>query len=318
VISFDIVIVNWNSGEQLQECVQSVLQADESNSLLKKIIIVDNASSDNSLEVLKEKSLQNILIFENSENLGFGKACNQGAKSSTSDFILFLNPDMLLFESTFTNLFRTISIDKRDNIGIYGIQLLDEEHKIQKSCARFPSLWNFIVRALGLNKINPTIFQSYTMENWNHKSTLEVDQVIGAFFMIKRDLFEKLNGFDERFFVYYEELDLSKRISLLAYKTLYVSESQAYHKGGGTSESVKAKRLFYNTRSKLIYTFKHLGSFQGFLLLFITYTIEPFSRMFFLLLRRKFREIPDMLHGFIMLYRDTFNIMLLIREKNES
>jgi len=147
------------------------------------------------------------------------------------------------------------------------------------------------------------------MEDWDHNDTREVDQVMGAFFMIKRELFEELNGFDERFFVYYEELDLSKRVKDAGYKTMFVAEAKAYHKGGGTSEQVKAKRLFYNTRSRLIYAFKNFGIFKGLVLMLFTFLVEPFTRMVFFLLKSNLGEIKEMLKGFGMLYKDSFNII---------
>jgi len=306
--SFDIVIVNWNSGSQLKECIDSIQKADKSQCSLEKIIVVDNASSDNSIALLSQ-NVQNLKIIQNDENLGFGKACNQGAFESKSEFILFLNPDMLVYETTFLNLFEYIKMNAKAEEAIYGVQLLDEEKNIQKSCARFPTLWSFTVRSLGLNKLNSKVFKSYTMEDWKHENTQNVNQVIGAFFMVKREIFEKLNGFDERYFVYYEELDFSKRVHALGYKTLYVTESQAYHKGGGTSEQVKAKRLFYNLRSRMIYAFKHFGVLQGFVTLFLTLFIEPTTRVVFLLLKGKFSEVFESFRGFFMLYKDIFNII---------
>jgi hypothetical protein len=216
---------------------------------------------------------------------------------------------MLLFRDTFRNLFNYIDTHSREDVAIYGIQLLDDNKNIQKSCARFPTFLHFINRSLGLNKLNPTLFPSYTMEEWNHKTTQEVDQVMGAFFMIRRDLFVQLKGFDERFFVYYEELDLSKRVNEIGFKTLFVSEAQAYHKGGGISQNVKAKRLFYNIRSRLLYAFKHFGLLEASFLMFFTLIIEPLTRSIFLLFRADFHELKEMFDGFILLYKDSINIL---------
>jgi len=129
--------------------------------------------------------------------------------------------------------------------------------------------------------------------------------------MIKRDLFIRLNGFDERFFIYYEELDLSKKIKDQGYKTLFVSEARAYHKGGGTSDQVKAKRLFYNTRSRIIYGLKHFGPLQGIFLLLFTFLIEPISRIFLLVMNGKYSDIIENLKGFWMLYKDSYRIIKL-------
>ena len=308
--SFSIVIVNWNSGSQLSECVQSISSSLKDNCALNKIIVVDNASVDDSLQVL-DKNLDNLMIIQNKENNGFGKACNQGANYASGDFILFLNPDMLVFEDTFTNLFAYIDKNKDDKTAIYGVQLVDDNNHIQKSCARLPKLSSFMIRSLGLNKVSSTYFKSYTMENWDHSETKIVDQVIGAFFMIRKSTFEFLNGFDERFFVYYEELDLSKRVKDSGQTTVYVTEAKAYHKGGGTSENVKALRLFYNTRSRLIYALKHFGFLKGILLLLFTFIVEPISRTAFLILKGKYSEIVENLKGFGLLYKDTFNIIRL-------
>ena len=297
-----IVIVNWNSREHLKNCLKSIEKAKKDNFYLRKIIIVDNASEDNSLDRIEEINLP-IETIKNPENYGFAKACNIGAKRAEGDFILFLNPDTLVFEDTFTNLFNFIYKYDKPDIGIYGIQLLDENGNIQKTCAKFPNLWNLIVRTVGLDTINPKIFKSYRMEDWDHKETREVNQVIGAFFLVKKYLFEELNGFDEDFFVYFEELDFSKRAYNLGYKTVYITEAKAYHKGGGTSEKVKGKRLFYNAQSRVIYAFKHLGFMEGLIVMFFSWFIEPIFRTIFLILNRKLNEVPELIKGYFYLYK---------------
>lgn len=308
--TFDIVIVNWNSGTQLKECIESVNNAEKTNCTLNEIIVVDNASVDDSLKVLDE-NFENLIIIQNKENNGFGKACNQGADYASGDFILFLNPDVLVFQDTFTHLFTYIDNNKDDKVSVYGVQLVDENNTIQKSCARIPNLWNFIVKSIGINKINSNIFKSYHLENWAHRETVKIDHVIGAFYLIDKKIFNTLNGFDERYFVYIEDLDLSKRLKDSGRDTVYVTEAQAYHKGGGTSENVKALRLFYSTRSRLIYAFKHFGFLQGMLLLLFTFIVEPISRTVFLILKGNYPEITENLKGFSLLYKDTFNIVRL-------
>lgn len=311
----DIITVNWNSGDQLKDCVESVMKSLFDNSILNKVIVVDNDSEDNSLELVEALNYEKLEIIKNQDNLGFGKACNIGAKNSQSDFILFLNPDAMVYEDTFQKLFDYIEKNDTKDVAVYGVQLIGDDGKVQRNCAKVPSLSSFINRSLGLNKLNPKLFPSYTMQDWDHLDTREVDQVMGAFFMIKKDIFEKLNGFDERFFVYYEELELSKRIKDIGYKTIFVAQAQAYHKGGGTSEQVKAKRLFYNTRSRLIYGFKHFGFFKGLFLMFFTFVVEPITRVIFSILKGKRGEIVETFKGFGMLYKDTFNIIKLGMQK---
>jgi len=218
---------------------------------------------------------------------------------------------MLIYKDTFLNLFDYIQENDTEDIAVYGIQLFDKIGNIQRSCARLPSPWNMIVRSTGLNKLNKNIFKTYAMDDWSHKQTKTIDHVMGAFYLIKRNIFNNISGFDERYFVYIEDLDLSKRIMDNGYKSIYVTESQAYHKGGGTSENVKAKRLFYSTRSRIIYGFKYFKLIQASCLLILTFTVEPFTRIIFLLLKRQYSEISETFKGFRMLYKDIFNIIKL-------
>lgn len=310
--TFDIVIVNWNSGDQLKDCVESVMKSSFDNSTLKKVIVVDNDSKDDSIELAERLNFDKLKIIKNKDNLGFGKACNSGVKNSQSDFILFLNPDAMVYEDTFHKLFDYIEKNDNSDVVVYGVQLIGDDGKVQRTCARFPNLLNFLVKVLGLNKLNSKYFETYHLEEWNHNETKQIDHVIGAFYLIKREIFNSINGFDERYFVYFEDLDLSKRVHDSGYKTMYISEIQAYHKGGGTSEQVKALRFFYSTRSSLIYSFKHLGIFKSIIFMFFVYFIEPFTRTAFLVLKRSsFSEFLEQYKGFGLLYKDTFNIIKL-------
>jgi len=311
--TFDIVIVNWNSGNQLKECIKSIQSAEFTNCVLNKVIIVDNDSKDNSIELVRELNFDKLEIIQNKENLGFGKACNIGAKLAQEDFILFLNPDTKVYKDTFQKLFNIIKNNHDTNIAVYGIQLIGDDGKVQRTCARFPTAKHFIIRSLGLNKLNPRLFPSYTMEDWDHKETRETNHVIGAFFLLKRHLFERLNGFDERFFVYIEDLDFSKRAHGLGYKAIYITESKAYHKGGGTSEKVKDKRLFYLLRSQIIYSYKHFNLLTATFVLFLTVFIEPVSRIIFLTLKGSFTEIKEVLKAYKMLYSDMLNILRVVK-----
>lgn len=304
--------MNWNSDDQLKDCVKSVMKSSFDNCTLNKVIVVDNNSRDDSIELAEKLNFKKLEIIKNKDNLGFGKACNIGAKDSLSDFILFLNPDAMVYEDTFHKLFDYIEKNDNSDVVVYGVQLIGDDGKVQRTCARFPKLRNFLVRVMGLNKINQEFFKSFSMEDWNHNEIKQVDHVIGAFYVIKRELFNNIQGFDERYFVYFEDLDLSKKVHNQGHKIVYLSDVKAYHKGGGTSEQVKALRFFYSTRSSLIYSFKHLGIFKSIIFMFFVYFIEPFTRTAFLVLKRSsFSEFLEQYKGFGLLYKDTFNIIKL-------
>jgi GT2 family glycosyltransferase len=299
-----IIIVNWNSGNQLYEVIKSINENDLK--LISSLIIVDNASIDDSL--LKINSLENnvfpIYIIKNTENKGFGTACNQGAKLSTSDYLLFLNPDTRLFANSLSIPFTYMQHIKNADVGICGIQLIDETGHVSRTCARFPSVRIFIAQILGLSKLSSFKTLGQHMGEWDHNTNREVDQVIGAFFFIRHSIFKALNGFDERYFVYFEEVDVSYRARLAGWRSVYIASAQAFHAGGGTSSQVKAHRLFYSLRSRLLYGFKHFSPSRAWTLMVVTLLVEPITRSVFSLLRGGFTDLRNTLKGYGMLWRE--------------
>ncbi|MDO9424798.1 MAG: glycosyltransferase family 2 protein [Methylobacter sp.] len=268
----DAVIVNWNAGIQLRECVDSVIQ--HGHSYINRIIVIDNGSTDGSENAVE--GLPNVTLIRAGFNLGFGKACNLGAAQASTDFILFLNPDARLFADTLAGAFSFMQRPENAKVGICGVQLIDEQGHIARSCTRFPSACGFAVHATGLDRIIPKL--GHFMSDWDHTSTRQVDQVIGAFFLLRRTVFNALHGFDETFFLYFEDLDISYRAKQMGWSSTYFAEVKAFHAGGGTSKQVKAKRLFYTLRSRTLYAFKHFSPVAATMVLLVTLFVEPLSR----------------------------------------
>jgi len=306
----DIVIVNWNSADQLRQAVESIVAF--GGNLVKTVIVVDNNSSDFSLKKLElmGKNLSfSLKLIKNDINRGFGSACNQGAKLSTSDYLLFLNPDTRLFSNSLAAPLNFMRQSINANVGICGIQLMDEFGHVSRTCSRFPSVRLFASQAFGLNKISWLSSWSQHMGEWNHDIERDVDQVIGAFFFIRHSVFEQLQGFDERFFVYFEEVDVSYRALQAGWRSVYLVNAQAFHAGGGTSQQVKAARLFYSLRSRLLYGFKHFSRFSAWALLVVTLLVEPFSRAIFSFLRGGEQDIKNTIKGYGMLYQELTEIL---------
>lgn len=308
--SLDIIIVNWNAGKQLYDCLISIQNTLKDGFSLCNVIVVDNASIDDSFEGLSEIGIP-LKVLKNKTNLGFAAACNQGASKSKADYLLFLNPDTILFEKSLSIPIKFMSKKENAEIGICGIQLIDEEYKIHKSCCQFPENKHFLNRITGLNYLFPKNFNTHFMTDWDHNNNLFVDHVIGAFYLIRKDLFKKANGFDERYFVYLEDLDLSYRISKLGYKVLYLADINAFHKGGGTSEQVKAKRLFYSIRSRIIYGFKHTKLASAVILFLATLFIEPISRIGLGVIKLSSKDVKEVIKAYGMLIKDIPNIVRL-------
>lgn len=293
----DIIIVNWNSGAYLKKCIDSILDTDNANHT-GSVFIIDNNSSDSSLDKLPANN--KITITRNKENIGFSRACNQGFKLCTSFYVLLLNPDTQLFDYTISDCIKFM--DEKNDIDILGCQLLNDHGEISHSCSRFPSPLGIFRDSTGLSRIAPTVFKpGIIMFEWDHKESRFVDQVMGAFMFMRKSIFEKVGYFDERFFVYYEEVDFSKRLSEIGGKSFFDAEIKAIHSGEGTTSSVKAFRLFLNLRSRLQYAKKHF-KFGGYLLVWVcTYCVEPFTRTLFLLSNGKSGEIKQMFEGYKLL-----------------
>lgn len=266
-----IVIVNWNAGDQLADAIESIALCHAN--LIASVIIVDNASEDNSLSFANTVAAKlpfPIHIICNKQNLGFAAACNQGAAQAKSEFILFLNPDTRLFTDSLTRTISFMLQAENVEIGICGIRLLDEQGSFSTSAARFPTLQVMAGKILGLNKLFPTKFPAHLMNLSDLSGSGYVDQVIGAFFLIRKKVFDQCNGFDERFFVYFEEVDLSLRAKQLGYSSYFLSDVSAFHKGGGCSDQVKTERLFYSLRSRMFYAQKHYSDLEFAALVLLT------------------------------------------------
>lgn len=275
-----IIIVNWNSGLQLRDCIASISQ--HGGKFVEKVIVVDNGSVDGSDASVE--NISDVTLIRAGINLGFGKACNLGAQGAKSEYLLFLNPDAALYADTLPVALAFMQDLANSRVGICGVQLLDEAGHESRSCARFPSAVSFVAHAVGLDRFFPRL--GHFMAEWDHTQTRQVDHVIGAFFLVRRELFKALHGFDERFFVYLEDLDFSYRARQASWRSVYLVDAKAFHAGGGTSNQVKARRLFYSLRSRLLYAFKHFSCIGAVGVLLATLLVEPMSRSILSLIRR--------------------------------
>ncbi|MEW6719239.1 MAG: glycosyltransferase family 2 protein [Thermodesulfobacteriota bacterium] len=299
-MSVDVVVVNWNSGRQLRACIESVLEFGDG--LVGRIVVVDNGSTDDSLELGPAGG--GVTVVRAGGNLGFAKACNAGAAGAAGDYLLFLNPDVRVLRGALAAVCRFMEGAGAAAVGICGVKLVGEDGKVQRGCARFPGWLHMLSIASGANALLPSLFPGHLMADFDHERSRAVDHVIGAFYFVRRGLFEELGGFDERFFVYLEDLDFSLRARKSGRAAYYLAEAEAFHKGGGTSEQVKAHRLFYSLRSRLLYAFKHFGRGQAWCVSAVTLLLEPFPRLLRAAARRSGAEALDTLRGYAMLWGD--------------
>jgi len=293
----DIIIVNWNSGRLLQDCLESISREKDTDYLLSRVVVVDNASSDGSCDRLQGSGLPLTLIF-NDKNCGFAKACNQGACLSEATYLLFLNPDTVLFGNTIGNSISFLNDPSHTRIGICGVRLLDEVGSPMTSCARLPTLRILFGKMTRLSRVLPGLFPPHLMGPEECIRSREVEQVIGAYFLVRRKLFEELNGFDERFFLYFEEVDFSLRARQKGYFSYFLADTYLYHKGGGSSEKARSKRLYYSLQSRIRYGNKHFSRLEAFTLLMLTLTVELVSRLLWGILTLSSSRLKETIEGY--------------------
>ena len=295
-----IVIVNWNSGQYLRRCLES-LEVCEGLTRIGRVVVVDNNSHDNSCLNLPMLSVPFRLI-QNQANLGFAAACNQGAAICETTYLLFLNPDTVLHANSLQVPLEYLDNPQHSDLGICGIQLTDEAGRVSRTCSRLPTCTSLFAMATRLHSLLPRLFLPHFMKEWDHLTTREVEQVIGAFFVVRRDLFEKLHGFDEQFFVYFEEVDFCQRARILGSRTMFLADAQAEHVGGGCSQQIRGRSLFYSLRSRVLYAQKHFNRIQSMLVGFSTFVLEPVIRIATMLVSFKLKNIGPLSYGFSLLW----------------
>lgn len=248
-MDLSIIIVNWNTCDLLRQCLKSVY--DTVHGLSFEVIVVDNGSSDGSVEMVRREFPQVVLI-ENRENLGFARANNQAIHISRGDLALFLNSDAFLRTDAVQQLVRTMR--DHPDVGIAGPALFFPDGRVQASHSPLPSLRSETMSLLGLDRLPRRIAVVDSKCGY-----FETGGVSGACFVSRRQVFDEIGLFDEGFFMFSEEIDLCYRAWIAGWKVVHVPTAHVYHVGGG-STGTTAKRLLMLYRSKLRYFSKHFGA----------------------------------------------------------
>jgi GT2 family glycosyltransferase len=256
-LTISVIIVNYNVRYFLEQCLYSIRSAARGTSV--EVIIVDNNSTDDSEAYLKER-FPEVIYQTNPENTGFAKACNQGLALAGGDYILFLNPDTLLPENAFETCTRFF--EKHPAAGALGVRMIDGTGAFLKESKRsFPTPLTSLYKLFGLSLVFPhsRVFGRYHLGHLNEHENHEVDVLAGAFMFIPRRVLNLVGSFDEVFFMYGEDVDLSYRIQAAGYKNYYIAETTIIHfKGESTKRgSLNYVRLFYSAMN--IFVRKHYG-----------------------------------------------------------
>ncbi|WP_294961023.1 glycosyltransferase family 2 protein [uncultured Fibrobacter sp.] len=253
--SCSVIIVAYNSCDFIPACLKSVRDACEG--LDSQIIVLDNGSTEPILPEIKN-FFPEVEWIDSDTNLGFGKGCNLAEKKATKPFLFFINPDTVISRDSFKRMLEFM--EEHPDAGTVGCRILNEDGSIQWACRRsFPTIISAVSKTIGLAAMFPKnkLLASYNMTYADPDEMIEVDAISGSFFCIKRDLYESLNGFDEDFFMYGEDLDLCFRTKAAGFKNYYTPATNILHFKG---QSCRTRRWgsyvdFY--KAMLIFVKKH-------------------------------------------------------------
>ena len=255
-----IIIVNYNVRQLLAQCLESVYNAigqDPSLPAAAEIFVVDNASTDGSREELPT-AFPGVHFIWNAHNVGFGKANNQAIPLISGKYVLFLNPDTLISPDCFT---RCIAfMDTHADAGALGVRMLDGQGLFLKESKRgYPSAMTSFFKLSGIAALFPgsRIFARYYLGHLSESENHPVEILSGAFMLVRKETLDKTGGFDERFFMYAEDIDLSYRITLAGYQNYYLAEASITHlKGQSTPRDRVHLDLFYQAMIQFVEKYK--------------------------------------------------------------
>ena len=253
-MDLSIIIVNWNTRHLLCQCIDSLTQT------LKKIdaeiFVVDNGSTDGSVAAVRER-FPGVRLIENPVNIGFARANNQAISVSNGEYLLLLNPDTRVKDEAIPTMLSFMSSHVR--AGLVGAQLLNADGSKQNSIANFPSLTTELLNKSLLRRLFPEKFPG---KERDYPSPVEVDSVIGACMLVRRETVEQVGLLDEGYFLFLEETDWCFRVKKAGWKIYHIPEAEIFHFQGKSAEAQKAKARIEYYRSRYHYFRKNRGGFQ--------------------------------------------------------
>ncbi|MFH1610854.1 MAG: glycosyltransferase family 2 protein [Patescibacteria group bacterium] len=276
-MKLSIIIVSWNVCELTLKCIKSVFRYLKNIDF--EVFVVDNNSKDNTVKELenfkKNNNLNNLILIKNKNNLGFAKANNQAIKQATGDYILLLNPDAELIDN---NIIKLINfIQSGEKIGVIGPKLLNTNKTLQRSCRRFPKLLDqFFIQLKFYNFFPDKIkgIRKYFMLDFNHDEVKEVDQIMGAAMLIKKQVLDEVGLFDEKFWSTFEEVDLCKRIKDKGWKIHFNPECNIIHHKEQSFKQMASLRKQINFNHSL---YRYFKKHKPFYQLFILWFLQPIN-----------------------------------------
>ena len=249
-----IIIVSWNTREILHNCLKSIYE--QTRAIRFEVILVDNASTDSSQEMVRLEFPQ-VTIIANNVNRGFAGANNQGIAIANGRYVLLLNPDTVVLDDAIA---KTVAFaDLHHDVAVVGCKVLNPDGSLQRSCFMFHSLLNMFLAVTYLYKLFPKnrFFGRQEMTWWDYEDVREVDTINGCFMLIRREAIENVGTMDERFFMYGEETDWCYRFKKAGWKIMFSPEGEIIHLGGQSTAQRAGEMVIQLRLSILQFIGKH-------------------------------------------------------------
>lgn len=282
-----IVVVSWNAKKYVEECLTSL--HNQNLSVPIEIIVVDNASTDGTPEMVQKKFC-NVTLIRNNKNLGFAKANNIGMRVANGKYYCLINSDVNVPAECLQTMYEYM--EQHPDVGVSGPSMLAADGHIARSCMRFPTVWNSMCNSLSLNRMfkGISIFGSFLMNDFDWTKTSEVDVLNGWFLVVRREAANIVGLLDENFFMYGEDIDWSYRFYKAGWKRIYFAGVSALHYGGASSKVASTKFYIEMHKANLQYWKKHhssLGVFGYWLTILFHHLIRVSAYSLLYLSRRK-------------------------------
>ncbi len=264
VIDLSIIIVSWNVKDLLLVCLESIVASPvvindaEGDKPTVEIIVVDSASGDDTVSLVRDKYPQ-VKLLTQTENVGFTRGNNIGFEVAQGRYLLMLNPDTEIIGDALTQMINYL--DTHDDVGLIGPHTLNTDKSTQSSRRHFPSKVLAFFESTWLQPFAPkSMMAHYYLSDKPDDAILEVDWMQGSALMTRREIYESVGGLDTNFVMYSEEMDWCKRIKDVGWKVIYLGTAQIIHHGGKSSEQIGAQKHIWFQESKLRYFKKHHGA----------------------------------------------------------
>jgi GT2 family glycosyltransferase len=256
----DVIVVAWNGKEMLARALDSVFALSEvaADPGFANVVVSDNGSTDGAPAFLRARFGERITVIENGANLGFGAGCNRAIAKTSAPYVFLLNPDAELKNGALASI--VAFLDAHPRCGIAGSRIFNYDGSLQESCGEFDTWAGAFLRssAWGDWPLLRRFANGAALRGFGYDAERRVDIAIGAALALRRTMLDAIGTFDERFFLYHEEVDLEKRAAAAGWETWFVPASEAVHEGMGSSKGrsdVEARKQ----RSRRAYWIKHHG-----------------------------------------------------------